>query len=696
MTVFPERRRIRRVSPERIFLRFFLALVLIISTICISFTVSILYARTGSLDEEILNISGRQRMLSQRIVLAAFRYNDTQDPEYYRILTESLATFTESHHWLLSTLTHGTPAWDHYFAEDGPQLDARSTEFVSTVWGIVHAQATGPASIELLRAAETLAFFELLATLNDAVFLFEEAANVRSEKHEIFQKAAMLFILLMIGLQAIFVFRPSHQQLSGMLKRLQTDAELDVSTRLSNRRHFIGETQMHLENHQHSLDSVFLLALDLDGFKQVNDTLGHPAGDVVLRSVASDLRRIFSESNELSLFELARQGADEFLAFGVVIGGDAATVAESIADQIIKDVSKPIEVSLKGANRSEARVGVSVGIAVGSDVRGNIDILIANADIALYSSKKAGRGVATAFRTSMRDEAEARNRWVNEIKRGLQEFEFDAYFQPQIEVATGRVTGLEALARWHHPQHGLIEPAHFIEHIEQARKSDLLDGQIILRSVEALQNLRKNGCFIERMSVNASGALLRDPALSGTLADIVREHRLLPQDFTIEVLESVVLESGEDEAIASVRRLMREGFNVAIDDFGTGYSSLETVAMIGGTILKIDRSLVQHISDPRIYKILAAAIAMGHGLGARVYAEGVETNAQLERLRQMGVEVVQGKIVSEPVSLSRLKDWLTSLPQTPADGGGPPAPLWRLNSLRGGPEFERVPEGGVT
>ncbi|MEM9476211.1 MAG: EAL domain-containing protein [Pseudomonadota bacterium] len=669
-----------------------MALVVTVAAILASLTVSLNYTRQGGLDEELLNVSGRQRMLSQRIVLAAVRYDETQDPRYRGILVESLGDFTESHNWLLSQLQPDTPVWEHYRGEDGAQLDARTTEFISIVSQIADAQTRGPAPPALMQDAEDRAFFDLLGALNGAVMLFEDAANSRSEHQKYFQKGAMLVVLLVVGLQAVFVFVPAHRQLSGMIRRLQSLAEIDPLTRLSNRRHFIAQTQMLLDQHQHELERVFILALDLDGFKQVNDTLGHPVGDAVLRSVADDLRRIFAASPDLSTFELARQGGDEFLAFGVLDPGATATVAEWLADHLIDDLSKPIPVALRDANSTDVRVGVSVGIAFGTELCRNIDVLIANADIALYASKKSGKGIATGFRASMREEAEARNQWANEITRGLQELEFEAFFQPQIDLATGRVVGLEALARWHHPKLGLIEPAHFMDQIEQASKSDLLDGQIILRTVEALRHLRKQGLFIERMAVNVSGTLLRDPTFSTTFSEIVKEHFLPPEDFTVEVLESVVLDTGRDEAIATVQRLMRQGFQVAIDDFGTGYSSLESVAAIGGSILKIDKSLVRQLGDPRIHKILTAAIAMGHGLGVSVYAEGAETATHLERLQQLGVEVVQGYQIGAPMALPELQAWLASLPKAKAERGRPPAPQWLPSRKRRQPpmRFDRA------
>jgi hypothetical protein len=194
---------------------------MIVGTIVASLSVSLTYAQKGMLDEELLNISGRQGMLSQRIVLAAFRYNETKNPRYRRIILDSLGDFTKSHHWILDNLEAGTAAWDHYHDENGAQLDGRSIEFIHTVWGIAHAQSRSTAPPDLLQRAEEEALTGLLEPLNQAVLLFEEEANARSAFQKTLLKGTLLFVLLLVGVKAVFVFLPAHRQLSGLITRLR-------------------------------------------------------------------------------------------------------------------------------------------------------------------------------------------------------------------------------------------------------------------------------------------------------------------------------------------------------------------------------------------------------------------------------------------------------------------------------------------
>lgn len=664
-----------RSAPRRLLRRYVVSIGLVTVMVLGGFGLNLYTVRQGVDAEEAISISSDQRMLSQRIVLSALRYDDTQNPEYRRLLVQHLMRFTNNHNWLLERIPENTSMWTHYFNPNWAALDSRTRHFISVTWGIVHANTHKRTPPEMLTKIEALAF-DLLEDLSRATALFERTARERTEWLASMQVIAMLATLAVIGLKAAFVFAPTHRQLSMMIQRLGIQAERDPLTGLNNRREFMSRSQALLATHQDNLDPVFLLAADLDGFKEINDTLGHPAGDVALRKVAEHLRRVVGEHPALEASVLARPGGDEFLAFGVVRQGNTAEIVQVLADTLIAAVEEPIYVTLGDLKASECRVGVSIGIALGADSGGNIDVLVSNGDIALYESKRAGKGVATAFTRALRSEAERRNLWNNEIRRGLKEMEFKPFFQPQIELGTGRVVGLEALARWHHPEHGIIGPDMFMDQVENAHRADALDGQIILSAVECLRACRDNGIMIERMSVNVSETLLRDPLFADSFCELIAAHSLKPSDFAIEVLETVVLSAGEDEAVAAVRRLQRAGFMVAIDDFGIGYSSLESVTLIGGSILKIDHSLVSQMRDPRTEKVLDAATAIGRGLGARLFADGIESLDQMQRLQDLGVECVQGHLICQPVPLVDVQNWMRVYMPSKGTPDRPVAPIW--------------------
>ena len=673
-----DQRRWKRVSTHRLLTTYMIAIGLTAAMILAGYALNLHAARQGLNDEEAINISGRQRMLSQRIVLVARRYEDTQFPHYQIILRESLEAFESGHIWLTDLLVEGSPVWAHYFDPAGRRLDAKSKRFIALASDILEAQAIGQMPTARLYEIEALAIVELLADLNEAVSLFEAAANDRAAFLERLQFWAMLAAIALICIKTVFIFAPAHRQLAGTIRRLQEQAEVDALTGLSNRRHFIGCSQEALAHGSFGPDHVFLLALDLDGFKQINDTLGHPAGDSVLCNVAGSLRRILQETRDVAEYVIARPGGDEFLILGLVDHDRADETAKGVAQTLIATIEKPIPVSIGEGRVTECIVGVSIGIALGRDTGPNVDLLITNGDIALYESKRLGKGVATAFRDKMREESERRHRLNVEVKRGLQEFEFVPFFQPQIDIETGRVIGFEALARWHHPTRGLIGPAEFMDQVETAHKTDMLDGQIILQAVQTLKSMRDQGFAIGHMSVNASGTLLRDPQFADMFSQIIAAHGLKTRDFTVEVLENIVLDTSEDEAVSSIQRLKKAGFAIAVDDFGTGYSSLESVAKVGGSILKIDKSLVLQSDDPKIGKLLAASVALGHGLGSKIYAEGVETPDHLHRLKALGAEVAQGYLISRPLPHHELTEWMNGIVQTSRTSDLPKALIWTL------------------
>lgn len=676
-----ERRNWRRVSPKRILIRYMVATGLLAAAILGGYTKSMISVKKGLLYEEIINIAGRQRMLSQRIVLVAMRYSETRNPAYLTELDRGIGTFLTSHEWLLERVEEGSTIWAHYFDPSGARLDKRSRRFAELA--ATFLDSSGPLSAQnagnILPQLEAMALQSLLADLDRTVKLFEEAANQRSADRELTRFLTITVALILILSKALLLFYPAHRQLEGMIERLRTQAEVDALTGLANRRHFMAEAQRLLAEHADEPERLVLIAMDLDGFKHINDTLGHPAGDTVLRSVASRLEWLTSDFSGLDEVLLARPGGDEFLALVVIAkGATAMGAARALSSAIIAEVERPVEVPMGDGKQQECHVGASLGVAHACRDIAVVDTLLANADIALYASKHAGKGHATEFSTAMRHDSERRNRWALEIKRGLQEFEFKPFFQPQVEISTGRVVGLEALARWEHPKHGLISPAEFVEQVDQAYKTDALDGQIILQAIEALRRCRDNDLFVERMSVNVSGLSLSDPDFAQSFAALARAHDLRPQDFAVEILETIVMDAGQGAALAAVQRLKRAGFAVAVDDFGTGYSSLESVALISGSILKLDRSLVSQMHEARIGKILEAAVAMGHGLDSQVYAEGVESAEHLQRLSALGVDVAQGYLIGPAMCLDDTFAWLALLPKAPGGLGriwsGPPGP----------------------
>ena len=650
-----------RIEPTRLLTRYILALALIIVFVLGGHGLHIITGKQGALDEEVLNISGRQRMLSQRIVLLAHRKNETTSSIYRDLLVASVDQFERSHQWIMNNaVVAGTDIDRYYNNPMGADLDRRSRAFVGFVRELLDQKPGSPEAVQASKQLEEMALVSLLADLNTAVGLFEAAANERAERLEHIQIAAVVATLLVLLLEVLLIFYPAHQSMLRMIHRLRHQAWHDQMTGLANRTRFVARAKELIDQRPGKLDKLIFFALDLDGFKQINDTLGHPVGDQVLKRVARVIETQLSIEPRLGEYIVARVGGDEFLICAYLPEAGLTTFANEIGDALIAAVEEPIPVTLGDGRPSQCLVGVSIGYSLGGGTFGELETILGNADIALYVSKRRGKGVTTAFEHSMRESAERRHTLLTEVKAGLKNLEFEPHFQPQISLTTGQLAGVEAVARWNHPSRGLVGPDHFMSLTEETRLVDALDGQIILAALQAYQELKSGGIELGKLSLNASSSTLRDPDFCDLLFNIADAHGVSPASITVEILENIVLNDGDDEAVLTVNRLSKAGFAIAIDDFGVGFSSLSRVSSLDVSAIKIDRSLTMQVGTESMDKILAATAAMANGLNVTLLAEGIETEKQRVAMKALGVEVGQGFLWARPMALPDLQTWIRS------------------------------------
>ncbi|TPG49599.1 EAL domain-containing protein [Roseomonas nepalensis] len=374
-----------------------------------------------------------------------------------------------------------------------------------------------------------------------------------------------------------------------------------------------------------------VLCLDLDGFKGVNDTLGHGMGDALLRAVAERLRHQIRSGDTL-----ARLGGDEF---AVVLAAGQAEAAR-IAGRMVGAIGAQFEIEGQIVN-----VSTSIGIATAPADGTTPEDLLRHADIALYSAKAAGRDCYRAFEEAMRAVVEARRTVENEIRTALAEGQFELHYQPQVSVLTGRITGFEALVRWNHPVRGMVPPGSFIPVAEET-------GLIVPLGTWVLREACRQAAGwpgAPRVSVNVSVVQLRSGGVVKAVAEALGESGLEPGRLELEVTETVMLDD-TTATLGALRAVRSLGVLVAMDDFGTGYSSLNSLHNFAFDRIKIDRSFVADLaSGEKALAIVRAVIGLGRSLGVPVTAEGVETPAQLERLRAERCDDVQGYLYSRPV-----------------------------------------------
>ncbi len=433
-------------------------------------------------------------------------------------------------------------------------------------------------------------------------------------------------------------------------------AYFDALTGLPNRLQFSEQLLKSLATAQRLGQEVAIMFIDLDHFKRVNDTLGHGAGDELLRVVSDRLSSSIRTADTLSrtgidpepgIRTIARLGGDEF----IVMLNDVAGVADAstVARRLVAALHEPVTIM-----GNELFVSASVGVAMYPHDGTDIDTLLMNADTAMYRAKEAGRGGFQFYDASMNASALERLVMESMLRRALERSEFVLHYQPRVEFASGRIVGAEALIRWQHPERGLVPPGEFIALAESANLVIPIGEWAIAAACRQLAAWRAAGTGPALVAVNLSANHLRERSLPELVLRVLSEHGLPASCLEIEVTESVLM--GDPElCIENARRLSALGVALSIDDFGTGYSSLSYLKRLPITSLKIDQSFVRDLAtDPDDAAIITAIIAMAHSLKLRVIAEGVETEAQRMFLATHRCDEYQGFLVSAAVEATAL------------------------------------------
>ena len=423
-------------------------------------------------------------------------------------------------------------------------------------------------------------------------------------------------------------------------------ANHDALTHLPNRNLLHDRIDQAIARAQHAGRTMAALLLDFDRFKNINDSLGHDIGDKVINQVALRLQASVRDGDTV-----ARLGGDEF----VIALADLAREEDivEIAQKILNTVTQPLQV-----NGHELVLTTSIGISIYPQNGGNAKELLKNADAAMYRAKDAGGNSFRFYAQEMNVRALARLKMETDLRRALEHNEFLLHYQPQVDLASGKVIGMEALLRWQPPGQGLISPAEFISLAEETGLIVPI-GEWVLHTACA-QNLawRKAGLAPVTMAVNLSARQFGQQDLVAMVSRTLRETGGSPQWLELEITESMLMENPE-EAAATLRELSATGIQLSVDDFGTGYSSLSYLKRFPIHALKIDQSFVRDIStDADDAAITRTVIALAHNLKLKVLAEGVETAAQLEFLRAHGCDQMQGYYFSRPLPAAEIEKLL--------------------------------------
>ena len=401
-----------------------------------------------------------------------------------------------------------------------------------------------------------------------------------------------------------------------------------------------------LDNAVRSQNSVTVLMLDLDGFKEINDTLGHAAGDEVLKAAAQCIKACVGDRGVVG-----RLGGDEF---AVVIAGLADPIgANALCEDLIEAFRTPI-----GWEDRESFLGLSIGIAMGPRHGTSAPELLASADFALYRAKAEGRHSYSMFQPSFRQAAVARRTCDQELQQAVADGELELHYQPQVRLADRKIVGAEALLRWRHPRHGLLAPGAFLHVLDAGTLAATVGDWVIRTACTFAGSMRRLGLADFAVSVNLFGAQFRRGNLVTCVREALRDSELPADALDLEITENVILRHDES-MVAPLRELRALGVGIAFDDYGTGYASLSLLKRFPLTCLKIDRSFVRNLAgSEEDAAVVKAILYLAQSFDLSVIAEGIETEQQAALLQELGCQFGQGFLYAKPLPATQMLKFL--------------------------------------
>lgn len=457
--------------------------------------------------------------------------------------------------------------------------------------------------------------------------------------------------VLILGYHAVVDIEPAQRQLARDLsdrlavaltsaereQALFQQAHYDALTQLPNRLLFKDRLEQELAHARRDASSVTLLFIDLDRFKHINDSLGHAAGDQLLKLAAA---RFAGELRDIDT--IARLGGDEF----TVIAPQIRTTADvsRLCERLLQCLVHPFVI-----DGHEFFVGASIGVALYPNNGLTAEELLRNADTAMYRAKGNARGGYALHEESMNREIQERALLESQLRQALPRNELELFYQPKIDLDTGNIVSAEALLRWNHPELGMVDPARFIPIAEDTGLIVPIGAWVINTACAQLQAWRRQGIQLESISANVAVPQLHAPEFVGSVQKIMHAHQIQPGMLELEVTEST-LAADIEQTSAILHQLSNAGVHLAIDDFGTGYSSLSYLQRLPIDVLKIDRAFIPHRFDGKDHVICEAVLALAHALGKQVVAEGVETADQMLYLQSHGCHLGQGYFFGRAVS----------------------------------------------
>jgi diguanylate cyclase (GGDEF)-like protein len=514
----------------------------------------------------------------------------------------------------------------------------------------IGARATAISGVGVVLAIVSLLYLERIGVVTEAPYApetLEIAAIVMLSASTGICAAGVGYFAHAMQTQ-IRSLRDSQNRLVQASEQLNHLAHHDSLTGVANRQGLHRYLDHQLSSRSKSKTQIFLAHVDLDKFKSINDTYGHPVGDAVLKHAAEIMRAEF-QGNSL----VARVGGDEFVIVAILPKDSDSTGGQRVCDRLIKLLKAPVD-----ANGIRCQTGASIGFVTAPRHACSVDSLMTDADLALYAAKRDGRGRACAFVPAMRSQLERDRIFRIEVEAALEEDGVTCVLQPQVSLRTGDVVGMEGLGRIRSQAGDLLTPALILPVLTEMGRLVDFDLKVMEKSLDALVSLRAAGQNVAYVSINASAQSLRSADYVSSICDALEARGLNAQDVVVEVLESTLIESLNDAAAKSIALLHEAGIKTIMDDFGSGHANMSNLLKLDLEGLKIDRSLIADLDNNKTLRLVRSVHALAKDLDLSVIIEGVETQKQFATLRKIGCEVIQGYGICKPLIEDDLAIWL--------------------------------------
>lgn len=609
-----------------------------------------------------------ERVLSQRVVLLSQHALNARGDEYRRnvlnMLNEAVSELERTHSHLTSQIhrdanrdASSKHVSDIFFAWP-EQLDYRMRALISNSRQLAALAETSPEIAAIyLAPLEEAAADKVLPALDQVADIYRMNTRKSIALFERAQRALVALSFVLLAVIWLFLFRPLATQIGQRTRELvsardemQYAATHDGLTGLANRNFALQKVQEAAERLKHGNDvSMALLLLDLDDFKNVNDSYGHLSGDRLLCVVANRLRSVLGKEGIA-----CRMGGDEFLV--IVEDRQALALLPRIAGRILERLNAAVALS-----NATALIQSSIGIAKYPMDGKDAEQLLAAADLALYAAKRSGKGTFRFFNEEMQKELNAAKALEKDIDVAITLGQFKPVFQPQVDALTGRIIGVEVLVRWHHPQRGILLPGSFLDVAANLGRMPEITRLVLDQAFQAASGWQSEGIDFGRVAVNFSGHDLMWNGFFRNIAQLAREHGLACEHISVEVVESVAIRSDNEQSAQALYELRKLGIRIEIDDFGTGFASLSHLNRDLFDRVKVDRQFVADIdSCERSRIIVDSIIRLASALNLEVVAEGMERQEEIDTLLELGCTQFQGNAIAPPMPPKVAGEWLAA------------------------------------